>query len=228
MKALGELERLNKISQNNNPTDWEKENKEAIKIYSLNCRSLKKHFEDIASDIPLLKSDIICLNETWLENDDIAENFEIPQFDLHLNSKGKGKGIAIYYKKDMFSHDFDINEEHMQLTKFTSSKLDIIALYRSQRGMYSDLNQNIKLMKTEGKQTLVIGDFNFCYIENQTNITRKYLQNQNFLQIIKEPTHIQGHVLDQAYLDATVRATVEIHSKYYTDHKGIAIIIKKV
>ena len=115
----------------------------------------------------------------------------------------------------------------MQLTKFISTNLDIIAIYRSQRGTYSDLNQNIEIMKTEGKQTLVIGDFNFCYIKNQNNSTRKYLQNQHFFQIIKEPTHIEGHVLDQAYLNGNVEAMAEIHSKYYTDHKGLAILIKR-
>ena len=187
----------------------------------------KKHFEDIASDIPLLKSDIICLNETWLDNDIIPENLEIPHYDLHLNSKGNGKGIAIYYKKDMFSHDWDIKEDHMQLSKFTSPYLDIIALYRSQRGTYSDLNQNIEMMRTEGKQTLVMGDFNFCYIKNTLNSTKKYLLNQNFTQLISEPTHIEGHCLDQAYLKGNTGARAETHSKYYTDHKGLAILIKR-
>ena len=43
-----------------------------MKISSLNCRSLKKHQEDIMSDAVLLKSDIICLQETWLENDKVT------------------------------------------------------------------------------------------------------------------------------------------------------------
>ena len=38
-KALVELERLNKISKNNNPSEWEKEDPNSIKITSLNCRS---------------------------------------------------------------------------------------------------------------------------------------------------------------------------------------------
>ena len=66
MRALDELERLNKISQNNNPTDWEKKDKDAIKVSSLNCRSLRKHHQDILSDTLLLKSDIITLQEIWL------------------------------------------------------------------------------------------------------------------------------------------------------------------
>ena len=63
-KALDELDRLNKMSKNNNPTQWEKEDKYAIKICSLNCRSLRKHFQDILSDDDVLKSDIFFLNET--------------------------------------------------------------------------------------------------------------------------------------------------------------------
>ena len=142
--ALEELERLNKISQNNNPSDWEKEDKEAIKIYSLNCRSLKKHFQDILNDDVILKSDIIFLNETWLESDEANQDFVIPDHELILNSKGKGKGIAIFFKKNMFKHEFDVKDEKMQLSKFTSSTLDIIALYRSQGGSYSDLNRYIE------------------------------------------------------------------------------------
>ena len=45
-----------------------------------------------------------------------------------------------------------------------------------------------------------------------------------------KPTHIEGHVLDQAYLRDTknmLDITVESQSKYYSDHKGIAIIAAK-
>ena len=40
----------------------------------------------------------------------------------------------------------------------------------------------------------------------------------------------EGHLLDQAYLrdgDDLLDISVEIHSKYYTDHKGLALIAKK-
>ena len=89
LTALAELKRLNSISQNENPTEWEKENAECMKIYSLNCRSLKKHYLDIKSDDLLLRSDAILLQETWLDEDTPLENFSIPGFELHLNSNGK-------------------------------------------------------------------------------------------------------------------------------------------
>ena len=79
-----------------------------------------------------MKSDIICLNETWEEDDYIRDEFKIPHYELHLNSKGKGKGVATYYRKDIFKHDYDVKEDYMQLSKFTSHMLDIILLYRSE------------------------------------------------------------------------------------------------
>ena len=77
-KALKELERLEEISQNKNPTNWEKEDTDSLKISSLNCRSLRKHHQDMISDAVLLKSDVICLQETWLEDDLILDDLRIP------------------------------------------------------------------------------------------------------------------------------------------------------
>ena len=48
--------------------------------------------------------------------------------------------------------------------------------------------------------------------------------------MINEQTHIEGHLLDQAYIKDsgnTITWKTEVQSKYYSDHKGLAIIIKK-
>ena len=201
-----------------------------MKISSLNCRSLRKHHEDILTDALLLKSDLIALQETWLPSDEGREDLKIPQYDLHLNSYGKGKGIATYYNKDIFKHKVDIKKEHMQLSMFTSSTLDVIVLYRSQQGSYQEMNNHIKEMETIDKPQLVIGDFNFCYLDKTFNPTKHFLAQQNFSQLIKEPTHIEGHLLDQAHLrdmDGNLEINTEIQSKYFTDHKGLAIIAKQ-
>ena len=231
MKALEELKRLNNISKNNNLSRWEKEDSKLIKISSLNCRSLKKHCEDIAKDDLLMKSDIICLNETWTESDDITDDLLIPNYELHLNSKGKGKGVATYYKKAKFKHSSDIKDDLMQLTKFTSQMLDIILLYRSQRGDYDQLNEHIDSLMSEGKPLLIVGDLNFCYLKNKYNRTKQHLKAKHFFQLINEPTHIEGHLLDQAYLrdsEGKLETESEVQSKYYTDHKSLSIILRDV
>ena len=126
--------------------------------------------------------------------------------------------------------EIDVKKENMQMSKFTSSTLDVVVLYRSQQANYLELNQNIEAMTNREKPQLLIGDFNFCYLDKSSNATKKYLKENNFSQLIKEPTHIEGHLLDQAYLrdnDGVLECTAEVHSKYYTDHKGLAIIVKK-
>ena len=49
------------------------------------------------------------------------------------------------------------------------------------------------------------------------------------MHMISELTHIKGNLLDHAYLrdlKGELDCTAKLHSKYYTDHKGLAIIIK--
>ena len=206
-----------------------KDRQQNIENISLNCRSLKNHIRDIRSDDMLMKSDIICLQETWLEDDVATEILQIENYDLHLNSNGKGKGIAIYFKKDTLKHEIDIKEESMQLSKFRSDALDLVVLYRSQNGNQKNLTETLEKLIEREKPLLVIGDFNFCFLDDSTNLTKRYLNENFFSQLVNEPTHIEGNLIDQAHVRDTKgvnKYSIELHSKYYTDHKGLAVLIK--
>ena len=118
----------------------------------------------------------------------------------------------------------------MQLSKFTSGDLDIISIYHSHHGNFGVLNQKIEGLLDKDKPQLLAGDFNFCHLSSSSNPTRRYLRKHNFEQLIQEPTHIEGNILDQAHLrdiGGHLNCTVQLHSKYFTDHKGLAIIFKK-
>ena len=80
---------------------------------------MKKHFEDIIDDDMTLKSHVICLEETWIEENDDIERFKIQGYECSFNSKGKGKGLAVYFKESMFKHQLDITEELFQLSIFS-------------------------------------------------------------------------------------------------------------
>ena len=93
-----------------------------------------------------------------------------------------------------------------------------------------EMNQHLREMKSEGKPQLILGDFNFCYLDKSLNPTKCFLKQENFTQLILRPTHIDGNLLDQAYLQDihdTLEVKAETHSKYYSDHKGLAIMIKE-
>ena len=114
------------------------------------------------------------------------------------------------------------------MTKLTSASIDIISIYRSQNGNPFEVNKRIEDMMILGKPQLVIGDFNDS--QSSSNPNKKYLEENEFESLIDEPTHIEGNVLDQAYLqdrDKKLTVTAGLQCKYYTDHKAIALIIKQ-
>ena len=97
MRALEELERLDRISLNTNRSNWERDNKRALKIISLNCRSLNKHFKDISSDEQLMKSDIIALQETWVKKGHTMVETQLKGYKetwaIRSNRKGGGASL---------------------------------------------------------------------------------------------------------------------------------------
>ena len=116
-------------------------------------------------------------------------------------------------------------KDKIQISRFSSSVLDVIVLYRSHSASSLAIIEYIDSASDPG-------DFNFCCLTDSSNPTChcEYLSRQKFRQLVHEPTHIGGHLLDQAYLreiGTVVDCAVEVHSKYFTDHKGLAIIVQK-
>ena len=162
--------------------------------------------------------------------EDEKENFQIPDFALHLNSKGRGKGIATYYKENTIQHETDISDSSLQISKFSSPDIDILVLYRSQNCNLKDLKNHLEALTEINKAQIIIGDFNCCQLTSSTNVLSSYLRENKFTPLISEPTHTDGNILDQAYVRDTENIynfTAELHTKYYTDHKGLGIVIKK-
>ena len=78
--ALLEFDRLNKISMNNNPIVWEIKCENSLKIFCLNCQSLRPKLQHIRDDAIALKGDVICCSETWLTSDTLSKDLEIVQY----------------------------------------------------------------------------------------------------------------------------------------------------
>ena len=226
IKALAELEAMNKRSINQNPIPWKQKKENAIKIASLNCMNLRNNFNDIISDNTLLESTMLALSETWLEHE---TNLHLDGYSEHFNSVGPGKGLAIYFKAETFKHIEDIKKQKMQLTKMGSPDLDVIALYRSEQGNSSELLEHIIQLIAPDKNTVICGDFNICYLATRNNRITKYLEQNGFIQLMKEPTHIQGRLLDHFYFrprqNNDVKTEIFRYSPYYTDHDAICTTV---
>ena len=130
-KAIRELDRMNRVSINNNPDPWSKGLDNAIKIVSLNCAGLKAHIQDIRTDDRLQKADIMHFIEISLHEDEDEDTFTIDGYEHQFIKNGNGKGIATYYANDKFQHSEDIKTDKFQITKFKHETMDILNVYRS-------------------------------------------------------------------------------------------------
>ena len=161
--ALQELHRMKLVSINTNPTPWLKDEKNCVKIASLNCAGLAPHFQDIKCDEHLLKADVIHLIETSIKKED-EPYFDLAGYSSHYTSVGNGKGLVTYFKSTLVEFEHEVKETNMQIVKFTSPELDTINVYRSKNGHSVELLNHLVQIMTEDRPTLITGDFNMCYI----------------------------------------------------------------
>ena len=224
--ALIELERLDKVSLNNNPSSWEQDKENSIKIVSLNCQSLRNKMMHIQDDQVLLMGDIICLSETWLESDTVVPELDLQGYELHLNSVGHGKGLATYFKRNKFNFHADVKHNDFQMTKIVSTDIEVISVYRSSGSRYCDITNSLMSLLDTSKKTIVCGDFNICLSANRDNEVTKQLAQIGMNQYVEEATHIQGGLIDHIYSNND-EIEVTQYSPYYcaNDHDALLVTI---
>jgi hypothetical protein len=226
-KVIAESKRMAEVSVNRNSTIWNNPCVQGIRVSSINTRSLRKHIEDIRKDFTLLRSDLICIEETWVDPEEEEYIYDIDGYTSHLNSQGRGKGLAIYTKKNQFKHIADFKSPNMQISKVTNEKMDVIVVYRSQEEPFLSLQNQVEALVDPEKTTLVVGDFNFCY-KNSQNKFSNFMSHSKFNQLVEAPTHVEGGLLDHAYFKCVGEkreATVELCSNYYSDHDMVTVFI---
>jgi hypothetical protein len=86
--AKNEAQKLRERAINRLSTEWNTPSRGAIKISTLNIRSLRKHAADLKNDHFLGQSDIITLTETWLDSDPTEQFGKYSSFCLNKGSKG--------------------------------------------------------------------------------------------------------------------------------------------
>ena len=175
-----------------------------------------------------MESTIICLSETWLQEDD---ELEINGYKAHFNSVGPSKGIAVYLKDSSFTPTDEMRSETMQLTKIKSKEIEIITVYRSNKGNTSELLEHIINMINDELATVILGDFNICYQTNKRNRISKFLETNGFQQFVEEPTHIRGGHIDHLYFKPAKSfigsPVIYKYTPYYSDHDAICTLFKR-
>ena len=221
--ALEQLSLMKERSINRNPPIWERSIR-GIRVYFHNIQSLGDKFEDIKADVILSYADMIIFAETWLDQtiEETDDNLQLQNYKLHLNSNGRGKGLAVYYKECTVLPTEVRKDIYHQISKFEGEELTVLCVYRSYGDMSlaSDLKELIPL----SGPCLVIGDFNLCSKQQVNHQVFEALKVLNFKLLTVTPTHLKGGHIDQAWFRGkNDSCDLVCRSPYYTckDHDAL-------
>lgn len=200
------------------------EEKKSTEIMCMNISSLNSHLHDLKAH-NLSGVDVIWINPIANKSD-----YHLEQYNLHLNSCGQGKGVAVYFK-DAFKHEVDICEDNYQITKMSSLELDIICVYRScHTSTYENhnfKNEIIDIIALQ-KKTIICGDFNIDLMKENQNLISQSLFSLNFKQLIQNSTHLKGGILDHVYTSKEIspgKVKIEQLNLYFGDHDKLKVLI---
>ena len=190
-KVREEAARMLAVSLNANPCEWMNPSKVGLRVCSLNCRSLRKHIGDVRTDPVLLQADVICLQETWLQDGEGEKgNYQLEGYEAFFAGVGAGKGVAVYVKEGLRKGVAKLIDANIQLMKIATRHLAIINIYRSQDETLPSAAGHLRDLLDTETDTLIIGDVNVC--ASHPNPLRNYLEGEGFQQLVTLPTHVQG------------------------------------
>ena len=219
--AKSELEKSLKDAINTQPEEGNE-----LEIMCLNVRSLRKHIRHVKQTVRNRNFSILCLQETWLLNNEQREEYQLENFSSHFSSRGFGKGIATYHKDDFYVTD-QVCSDDCQFVILTSDKLNVVNVYRSTNCKnFCDL---LKPRLSEDHPTLICGDFNTNHLESDNRVSRFLKDKLKYHQIVTKPTHEKGSLLDQVWINAPLLHKVKIEQMCvtYSDHDMIRIVLSK-
>ena len=221
--AMEELNHLQNKAMNN----MEDQRINSNIIISLNIRSLVKHHSALCNDFQM-KAKVIALQETWCPVGQNPELLQMPGYNLHLVNSGHGKGIATYFSAE-FQQVEEVNREHYQMSKITSNEYDVVNVYCSKgANKVAFLNDLGKLAKAP-RPCYIVGDFNVNFLRDPQDQIIKKILSHGFKQIVSEPTHIAGSLLDHVYVKRVLQEPkIALNFVYYSDHAAVSLFLNDV
>ena len=202
------------------------------------------HIEDVKKHHILHDQNLLVFSETWISpchKNEVDPRYSLDNFVPKFCNVGNGKGLVGYSDGSFRYEDSVIYETH-QIIKYSTSFLDkhnqelqvlIISLYRSSRNSADELLiSHIKRMIDLKQICIVAGDFNINFLIESNNMIIKELHRLNFKQMMDEPTHTQGGIIDHLYIYCPhfykgVKINSNLITAFYTDHFGVHITLYK-
>ena len=196
----------------------------------MNVLSLRKHYVDLLRRIENINVNVINFQETWLEPNTDASKYSIGDMIPHLNSMGRGKGLATYVGEGFILRGEFICEEQCQLIKVSNEDIEIVNVYRSQECNTRVFQDKLEYVVDLSRPTIVCGDTNIDISKDRGRAFIEFMESLGLTQLVTQPTHARGGLLDHVWVTADLKDKVNVKQTavYFSDHTILTIEISNM
>ena len=147
-------------------------------------------------------------------------------WNFYHSSKGRGKGCCLFSRNKIqcsligqfSSEDFSL----LSMKIYKDIQIYVIYLSQSNNDVKERLWEEIRKLKQKNLHVMIIGDFNID-ARNLDLLTNHFIRH-NLVQLVKEPTHIEGRIIDHLWVSQNLpKIDLNFHYPYYTQHKSLII-----
>ena len=191
-----------------------------------------KHTTDIVNDDRLMQNDILFFTETQIPINENVQTEDFEHFKMFFNNNENKYLSLAYGLHDNITLEGKCDYPGFSIitikkASFYSLSLTLMLLYKPNRQSISSFCECLNYFVQAMSIDFIAGDFNIDgYQETQIkNILIGYSQ------LVEEPTHIGGSLLDHVYVRNTILqefdVNVSILNTYFSDHDAVRIKLSK-
>ena len=207
----------------------------------LNIHGIKAHMKDLQMENVVLKSDILCFCETFLQGNDKFNEYSLRRSHMdifriereiacNIGSGGILMAVNRVLKPTLVTGTISDDMEQVTVkVEMGSTVFCITCVYRPPSGSVKHfIKQTVQLVDElqqvyPSSSFIIVGDFNEDILQGSNNIS-SFFSSIGFEQYTKSATRDSGTLLDHTYVKATgysIRAVV--HDTYYSDHDVVSV-----
>ncbi|XP_062609123.1 uncharacterized protein LOC134270887 [Saccostrea cucullata] len=213
-----------------------------------NIQGLPANFKEMKSDTRFQKANVICLTETWLQEQSSVQ-FSLQGFrfmhTLRKNSYDKSKelyskiqnsnggGVGTYIHDGEEARQIDISVPNIEVVAFVfQENISVFTVYRPSSLIkdffISSLEQLTNFIKRECENCIILGDFNENAVDD-TGTIQKFLNDHGFKQLVTFPTTEGRTIIDHVYVYGLQEYHIDVSllPTYYSYHEAIIVKLFK-
>ena len=115
-------------------------------------------------------------------------------------------------------------------SKIPQTEISLLLVYRKIAMGEEHFSNSLKYLIVSTKPNIVLGDFNFNYLNDL--LISSLMQHFNFEQLVGEPMYIRDGLIDQVYVSKNLSVfshlKAQVLSAYYSDHDAKKVTIDKL